>query len=91
MNKFRADMTSYLKYESYDVFDENDKLVGYIKYSNGTLVCNPVIDGNVKRNTIVYWWQGGGIYDKNIPLDIRDELIDKCLCGLKDFYDKKKW
>lgn len=89
MNRFRVDMTSYLKYEAYDVFDENDKLVGYIKYSNGTLVCNPVIDGNVKRNTIVYWWQGGGIYDKNIPLDKRDELLERCTNALIQYFDKK--
>ena len=91
MNNFRADMTSYLKYEAYDVFDENDKLIGYIQYSSGTLTCHPVIEGNVRRDIHVFWIQCGGIYDKNLPLDIRDELIDKCLCCLKDFYDKKNW
>lgn len=89
MKKLRTEMISYLRKECYDVFDENDNKVGYIQYSAGTLTCHPVVNGNTLRNIHVYWWQGGGIYDKNLPLDKRDKLLECCTNALIEYFNKK--
>lgn len=88
MRVLRTEMTSYLRKETYDVFNEEEKLVGYIQYSAGTLTCHPIIDGFVRRDIHTYWWQGGGLYDKNLPLDMRDELLDRCKKSLIDYYTR---
>ena len=89
MKKLRTDMISYLRKECYDVLDEDTNKVGYIQYSAGTLTCHPVVNGETLRNIHVYWWQGGGIYDKNLPLDKRDELLERCKNSLIEYFNKK--
>lgn len=90
MEKLRTEMTSYFRKETYDVFDEKGRLSGYIQFSAGTLTCHPVIDGVVRRDIHTYWWQGGGLYDKNLPLDMRDELLDRCTNSLIEYYNINK-
>lgn len=89
MQKLRAEMTSYIKKEEYDVLNEKNEVVGYIQYSSGTLTCHPTVNGVVRRDIHVCWWQGGGIYDKNLPFDVRDEMIEKCLDKLSEYFNKK--
>lgn len=77
--------------EQYDVVDESDNVLGYIRYRWDHLSCKPVEDGHV-LDVVVYAWDNpnGDGWGGTIPSECYDDQILLCKKNLARYFNSKE-
>lgn len=76
------EVTSYAP-EQYNILNENDILIAFLRMRWGKLEVYPYIDGNIDWNTILFKLDFGHEYLGAIPIDMKENVFEEIQNKLK--------
>ena len=79
-----VEVTSYAP-EQYNILDENDTLVAFLRMRWGKLEVHQYINGNIDWNTIMFKLDFGHEYLGAIPDDMKDNIFETISNKINDY------
>lgn len=89
-NNLRLDCTCGACPEQYDVYSDENELIGYIRFRWGHLYCCPQNQDGIDIDNVVYTWDCDDGWAGVIPENVREEVLENCKQALVKYYTEKQ-